>query len=112
MSTTFRSWTLLSSKPTVSIDYCLACNFLLRSSWLTQELLTTFKHELSGVFLRPSDEAGCFRVKLDDQLIWDRTDIIDDTGNKRGFPDSKELKNIIRDIIAPKKDLRHSEIVK
>lgn len=51
-------------------------------------------------------------MKLDDQLIWDRTDIIDDTGNKRGFPDSKELKNIIRDIIAPKKDLRHSEIVK
>jgi hypothetical protein len=42
-------------------------------------------------------------VKLDDKVIWDRAK----TGR---FPQPKELKQMIRDRLAPSKDLGHSDI--
>lgn len=38
----------------VSIEYCTGCRWMLRSTWLAQELLTTFQQELDSVALVPS----------------------------------------------------------
>ena len=89
-------------KPTVEIEYCTGCRWLLRSGWAAQELLTTFEKELGGVTLRPSETSERFLVTLDGVEIWDRK-------SKGGFPEMKELKQIIRDQIAPERDLGHSD---
>jgi selenoprotein W-related protein len=87
--------------PRLDITYCRRCRFLPRASWVAQELLTTFADELGEVALIPG-ESGEFRVHLDGLLLFCR--------NERGrFPDPKELKQLIRDRIAPQMDLGHSE---
>ncbi len=48
-----RGWIWLSAKPMVTITYCTQCNWLLRSGWMAQELLSTFGTELGGVTLVP-----------------------------------------------------------
>ena len=40
-------------KPAVTIAYCTQCNWLLRSAWMAQELLSTFAAELGSVALVP-----------------------------------------------------------
>jgi selenoprotein W-related protein len=88
--------------PTVEIEYCPGCRWLLRAAWTAQELLTTFETELSAVTLKPSDEGGRFQVRVDGDVLWDR---------KRAgrFPEMKELKQLLRDHIAPERDLGHSD---
>ncbi|SDS10475.1 selenoprotein W-related protein [Microlunatus soli] len=85
------------------ISYCTQCRWLLRASWVAQELLTTFAKELSEhdgeLTLRPGT-GGIFQVYIGDELIWDRA-------RDGGFPDVAELKRLIRDRIAPKRDLGH-----
>jgi selenoprotein W-related protein len=88
-------------KPRVKIRYCAQCRFILRASWLAQELLMTFAEELGEVALVPGS-GGIFEVSVDDQLIWSRK-------QAGRFPDSKELKQLVRDHIAPDKDLGHSD---
>ncbi|MEC7395381.1 MAG: SelT/SelW/SelH family protein, partial [Verrucomicrobiota bacterium] len=84
------------------IEYCPGCRWLLRSSWMAQEVLTTFETEIEQVSLRPcKTEAGRFRITLGQQLIWCRK-------RNGGFPEIKILKQSIRDCIAPQKDLGHS----
>jgi selenoprotein W-related protein len=68
---------------------------------MAQELLTTFTEELGEVALVPGTD-GVFDVRLDDELIWSRA-------AAQSFPDAKLLKQLIRDRIAPTKDLGHSE---
>lgn len=85
----------------VEITYCRQCRWMLRSAWMAQELLTTFEEDLGEVALRPGT-GGIFEVRVDDQLVWSRAD----AGR---FPDIKELKQLVRDRIAPEKDLGHSE---
>jgi selenoprotein W-related protein len=65
-----------------------------------QELLSTFAAELGSVTLIPDDTGGVFEVRLDDKLIWSRAE-------KGRFPEIKELKQIVRDQIAPERDLGH-----
>jgi selT/selW/selH selenoprotein domain len=89
-------------KPTVEIEYCPGCRWLLRAGWTAQELLTTFESELAAVTLRPSEVAGTFAVRVDGQLVWDRK-------SEGRFPEMKELKQAIRDVIAPERDLGHSD---
>ncbi|MGC6456567.1 MAG: SelT/SelW/SelH family protein [Coraliomargaritaceae bacterium] len=89
-------------KPSVEIEYCPGCRWLLRAAWTAQELLTTFEQDLGAVTLRPSGEAGRFRVSLKDQTVWDRK-------SEGRFPEMKELKQRIRDWIAPGRDLGHSD---
>ena len=88
-------------KPRIVIYYCTRCNWLLRAAWLAQELLTTFSEELGEVALQPGT-GGIFTVHCDDQLIWDRK-------IEARFPEAKELKQRIRDLIAPEKSLGHSD---
>jgi len=52
--------------------------------------------------LKPSEISGGFFVRVDEVMLWDRKE-------QGGFPEMKELKQIIRDHIAPKRDLGHSD---
>ena len=85
----------------VAIEYCTQCRWLLRAAWMAQELLTTFESELGGVLLKPGT-GGTFEVRLDGKALFSRKD----AGR---FPESKELKQLIRDRIAPEKPLGHSD---
>lgn len=89
-------------KPTIEIEYCPGCRWLLRAAWTAQELLTSFEAELGAVTLRPSDTAGTFRATADGHLLWDRK-------IEGRFPEMKELKQRLRDHIAPERDLGHSD---
>ena len=90
-------------KPSVEIEYCPGCRWLLRAAWAAQELLTTFETELGAVTLRPSEVGGTFRVTVDSVVVWNRKD-----GGR--FPEMKELKQRLRDQIAPERDLGHSDV--
>lgn len=90
------------AKPRVEIEYCTQCRWLLRAAWLSQELLTTFEKELGGVTLVPGT-GGVLDVRLGDgRSVWSRA-------AEGRFPEAKELKQRLRDLIAPEKDLGHSE---
>lgn len=87
--------------PRVEIRYCTQCRFLLRAAWLAQELLTTFGGKLREVALAP-DTGGVFEVRLDGAVVFSRRE----AGR---FPESRELKQLIRDRIDPGMDLGHSD---
>jgi selenoprotein W-related protein len=88
--------------PRVEIEYCVGCRWLLRAGWTAQELLTTFESELAEVALVPGSSSGIFVVRLDDDVIFDRAE-------EGGFPELRELKQRIRDRVAPGRDLGHSD---
>ena len=69
---------------------------------MTQEILMTFADELTRVSLEPGS-GGIFDVLVNEELIYSKK-----VSGK--FPESKELKQLIRNIIAPGKDLGHSDI--
>jgi selenoprotein W-related protein len=85
----------------VEIEYCTQCRWLLRAAWLAQELLTTFEADLAGVNLIPGT-GGVLDVRLNGVLLFSRK-------QAGRFPESKELKQLIRDVIAPERDLGHSD---
>jgi selenoprotein W-related protein len=90
----------MKDQPQVRIRYCTGCKWLLRASWLAQELLSTFEHDLAGVTLIPDSTGGVFDVHIDDILVWSRAE-------KQRFPEPKEIKQAVRDIVAPGRDLGH-----
>lgn len=85
----------------VEITYCTQCRWMLRAAWLAQELLTTFEDDLYSVALRPGT-GGIFEIHLNQQLIFSRK-------QAGRFPESKEVKQLIRDQIDPQRDLGHSD---
>ena len=89
----------MSDKPKLSITYCTQCNWLLRSAWMAQEVLSTFGTEMGEVILVPGT-GGIFEIRLDGALIWERK-------RDGGFPDVKVLKQMVRDRIDPERDLGH-----
>src|SRR5689334_23072539 len=88
-------------QPRVAIHYCTQCRWLLRAAWMAQELLTTFVTELGEVALVPGT-GGIFEVWVGDTLIWSRA-------NAGRFPDITELKQLVRDEVAPEKSLGHTD---
>jgi len=109
----------------ISIKYCSACRWMLRSNWIASELLTTFANEakLDSVTMvnqsPPLCEGGIFCIsasygsnrwenKEDEDgrdavvVLWDRKD-------QGRFPESKEVKQLVRDCVNPEKDLGHSD---
>lgn len=88
--------------PRVEIEYCTGCRWLLRASWVAQELLTTFEAELSEVALVPGSTSGIFIVRLDGDTIFDRAE----AGR---FPEMRELKQAVRDRVAKDRSLGHSD---
>ena len=89
-------------KPFLTIEYCPKCGWLLRAAYMAQEFLTTFADELKGVNLQPSETSGAYIISINDEIVFDRK-------LQGGFLDIKELKQLIRDKIAPGKKLGHSD---
>ena len=87
------------TQATVSIRYCTQCNWLLRSAWMAQELLSTFGTDLGAVTLLPGT-GGIFEIRFGTELIWERK-------RDGGFPDVKTLKQLVRDRLDPDRDLGH-----
>ena len=91
----------MPKQPRVEIEYCTQCRWLLRAAWFAQELLTTFDTELGEVALIPGT-GGILEIRLDGNTLWSRQ-------AEGRFPEIKEIKQRIRDRIAPEKDLGHSD---
>ena len=89
-------------KPTITIEYCPKCNWLLRASYMAQELLTTFADELYGITLQPSETGGHYSIRVDGETIFDRKEW-------GGFREIKEIKQLVRDRVSPGKSLGHSD---
>jgi len=92
---------IAETKPRITILYCTQCNWLLRAGWMAQELLQTFGQSLGEVALLPGT-GGNFEIRVDGELIWERK-------RDGGFPSPKELKQKVRDIIEPERDLGHTD---
>lgn len=68
---------------------------------MAQELLTTFDQEIAELTLKPGT-GGIFEIRANDVSVWSRKD--------RGrFPEIAELKQLVRDHIAPGRDLGHTD---
>ncbi|ARQ02911.1 SelT/SelW/SelH family protein [Pseudorhodoplanes sinuspersici] len=92
----------MPKSPTVEITYCRLCGWGLRANWMVQELMHTFAEELGSVILTPDTTGGVFEVRLENDLVWSR--------KERGrFPEMKELKQLVRDRVAPERKLGHSD---
>ncbi|MGD2074037.1 MAG: SelT/SelW/SelH family protein [Gammaproteobacteria bacterium] len=91
----------MGDRPRVEITYCAQCRFVLRATWMAQELLMTFETELAEVALVPAT-GGVFEVRVDGEPVWSKK-------QQGRFPESKELKQLVRDRVAPGKDLGHSD---
>ncbi|MCF3638960.1 SelT/SelW/SelH family protein [Rhizobium sp. TRM95111] len=90
---------MAAAKPHVTIVYCTQCNWLLRAAWMAQELLSTFSDTLGAVTLVPGT-GGNFEIRVGDQVVWERK-------RDGGFPGPKELKQRVRDVVEPGRDLGH-----
>ncbi|KAF2155850.1 hypothetical protein K461DRAFT_82339 [Myriangium duriaei CBS 260.36] len=103
--------------PRVSIRFCTQCRWMLRAAYFGQELLSTFSTAIGEVALIPVT-GGIFQVHLTylpqsadsesgepipkEVLLWDRK-------TEGGFPETKILKQRLRDHIEPGKNLGHSD---
>ena len=90
---------MADTRPSLTITYCTQCNWLLRAAWMASEVLSTFSLEMGAVTLVPGT-GGIFEIHLDGELIWERK-------RDGGFPDVKQLKQLVRDRIDPGRDLGH-----
>ncbi|KAL5598841.1 hypothetical protein BROUX41_003831 [Berkeleyomyces rouxiae] len=100
--------------PRITIQFCTQCKWMLRAAYFAQELLSTFATALGEVALQPST-GGVFIVSIEcnmpdsattlSRVLWDRK--VDG-----GFPETKELKRRVRDVIQPGRDLGHNDRVK
>ena len=91
----------MTATPLIEITYCRLCGWGLRAGWMAQELLSTFGQDLGEVVLVPGT-GGIFQVTCNDVLIWDRK-------REGGFPDAAKLKQLVRDVVDPERDLGHSD---
>ena len=86
-------------KNSIKIQYCTQCKWLLRATWMSQELLSTFNEEINELTLIPGT-GGVFKITANGKEIWCRKE-------KNGFPEITTLKVLTRDVIAPEKNLGH-----
>ena len=91
----------MTRTPRLEIEHCTECRWLLRAGWMSQELLTTFQAELGELALLPGS-GGVFDVRIDGATVWSRA-------VEGRFPEMKELKQRVRDVIAPGRSLGHSD---
>ena len=99
--------------PRVAITYCTQCKWLLRAAYFGQELLSTFGTSIGEVALIPATGGiftvyltytplGTEDVEVKQALLWDRK-------AEGGFPETKTLKQRVRNLIEPEKKLGHSD---
>jgi len=89
-------------KPSITIEYCPKCGWMLRAAYMAQELLTTFTEELHAVSLQPSENSGSYIISVEGETLFDRK-------REGRFPGIKELKQLVRDKVSPGKSLGHSD---
>ena len=89
-------------KPSVTIEYCPKCGWLLRAAYMAQEVLTTFTDDVKQVTLQPSEVGGSYKIFIDDKKIFDREEW-------KSFPEIKEIKQMVRDVVNPGKSLGHAD---
>ncbi|KIW83645.1 hypothetical protein Z517_02891 [Fonsecaea pedrosoi CBS 271.37] len=116
----------LVKAPRIAIAFCTQCKWNLRAAYYAQELIQTFSTSIGEIALIPST-GGLFTVTVTttkvvsntssdgtvtsagsteqgvqttDTVIWDRK-------TEGGFPETKELKNRVRNILDPGRDLGH-----
>ncbi|KAH9900617.1 Rdx family-domain-containing protein [Xylariomycetidae sp. FL2044] len=106
--------------PRVTIQFCTQCRWMLRAAYFAQELLSTFSTSLGEVALQPST-GGTFVVEIftsarptaaaaaaaADTSPAIRRNVLWDRKADGGFPETKELKRRVRDVIEPGRDLGH-----
>jgi selenoprotein W-related protein len=85
----------------IEIEYCTQCRWLLRAAWMAQELLTTFEGDVGEVALMPGT-GGIFEIRCEGATVWSRRE-------QGRFPEIKELKQLVRDQVAPGRDLGHTD---
>jgi selenoprotein W-related protein len=68
---------------------------------MAQELLSTFDGMIDELTLKPGS-GGIFEVWVNEERIWSRKE-------HGGFPEIKQLKQLVRDRIAPEHSLGHSD---
>lgn len=102
-------WPPAQQQGEIRITYCTRCGWLLRSAWLAQELLNTFgggtdePGEVASVALVPDASGGVFTVHVNGELIWDRA------VETPSFPEAKQLKVRVRNVLCPERSLGHSD---
>ena len=69
---------------------------------MAQEFLTTFEEDIRGVCMQQAEIPGQYSITVDGTVLFDRK-------QAGGFKDIKELKQLVRDKVAPAKDLGHSD---
>ena len=89
-------------KPSITIEYCPKCGWLLRAAYMAQEILTTFNDDVKQVTLQPSEVGGSYNISIDNKKIFDRKEY-------NGFPEIKEIKQMVRDVVNPTKSLGHAD---
>jgi len=102
--------------PRVAITYCTQCRWMLRAAYFAQELLSTFSTVIGEIALIPAtggvftisltyqtqvQESGKDELEVKNVLLWDR--------KTQGFPETKVLKQRVRDYLEPGRDLGHSD---
>ncbi|RMZ88800.1 hypothetical protein DV736_g3978, partial [Chaetothyriales sp. CBS 134916] len=113
--------------PRITIKFCTQCKWNLRAAYYAQEVLQTFSTSLGEVALVPAT-GGTFEVrifyaanqtaniasaggttsdadgvvKVTEKILWDRQ--VDG-----GFPETKELKGRVRDVVEPGRSLGHTD---
>ncbi|KPM37286.1 hypothetical protein AK830_g9263 [Neonectria ditissima] len=110
--------------PRVTIQFCTQCKWMLRAAYTgplthrenlprpqyAQELLSTFSTALGEVALQPST-GGTFAVSIThpsrDDAAPTTTTVLWDRRTDGGFPETKELKRRVRDVVEPGRDLGH-----
>ncbi|EMF17442.1 Seleno_W_rel-domain-containing protein [Sphaerulina musiva SO2202] len=108
-----------SRLPKISITFCTQCKWMLRATYYAQELFSTFGPTIGEIALIPAT-GGIFTVDLTykptqaqlemgddpdeakDVVLWDRK-------TEGGFPETKILKQRVRNYIEPEKKLGHSD---
>jgi len=83
----------------LEIEYCRLCQWTLRAFWIAQEVLQTFPDDFAEIRMLPTT-GGHFKVRVDGHLVWCRVE-------NQGFPEAKRLKQLIRQVVDPKRDLGH-----
>ncbi len=86
----------------IEIRYCPRCRWLARAAWVAQELLASFDTHLREVALVPSADAGTFDVLVNGEAVFSRK-------TEGGFLQPKQLKQRVRDVVAPDHDLGHAQ---
>ena len=89
----------MNNKVTVSITYCIVCNFRGRAAWLAQELLAAHEGELTQVTLVP-DDGGVFEVRINNELAFSRR-------RDGRFAEPREVKDAVREALGLEAKPRH-----